>query len=294
MARGFVYSVVSAVCLGTLAILAKMGLAMGFSSVQVVGCRFFFGALMLLAWLAATRPSMLRIRPRALMKAALLGAGIYPVQSWCFIKALETIPASTTSLIYYGYPVATTIIAMVVFRFRPGRTVLLALGLTAVGCGLVFHDAFSRDCDAQGMLYALICMAVFSVYLTLVQVFTRADEARRIAVWVVFSMALVFCFIAPPQHMLSRPLSAWAVALGLGFFPTALAISLLYRAVAEVGSAYVSIFSTIEPVTTVLLSALVLGESLRLMQLAGMALIIAGIVLPNARQARRRGLVERA
>ena len=291
MAKGLVYSVVSAVSLGVLAILAKLGLAMSLQPLEIVQYRFFFGALLLVSWLVITNPGLLRIKPRTLMKAVVLGAGIYPLQSWTFIKALQHIPASTTSLIYYGYPLVTTLIAMAVLRFRPSRIVFAALALTALGCGLVFHDAFSRDLDPKGMLFALACMGIFSVYLTLVQIFTRNDDAQRISVWVIICMATVFSILSPPWAILSRPMEAWAIALGLGLIPTALAVSLLYSAVASIGSAYTSIFSTIEPVTTVTLAALVLGESLEAVQLAGMVLIIVGIVLPNARLIRRRRLV---
>jgi len=69
----------------------------------------------------------------------------------------------------------------------------------------------------------------------------------------------------------------------LGLVPTALAISLLYLAIERIGSAWVSIFSTFEPVATLAAAHLLLGEEVALLQLGGAALIIAGIVLPNAR-----------
>ncbi len=40
MARGFIYSIISAICLGSLAIFAKTGLAMGMAPMQIVQYRF--------------------------------------------------------------------------------------------------------------------------------------------------------------------------------------------------------------------------------------------------------------
>lgn len=126
-ARGIICSIVSAVGLGTLAIFVKTGLAMGMHPLQIIQYRFTFGAIMLFAWFGLTRPQLLKIRPRGLVKAAVLGMGIYPFQSWFFIKSMQYIPAATTSLIYYLYPLVTTLIAMVFLGLRPSRIVFQSL-----------------------------------------------------------------------------------------------------------------------------------------------------------------------
>ncbi len=281
MVQGFLYAIISACCLGTLAIFAKTGLAMGMAPMQIVQYRFTFGAIILFSWLAITRPELLKIRRSGLLKAMVLGVCVYPFQSWFFIKALQYIPAATTSLIYYLYPLLTTLIAVVFMGLRPGRAVVYSLSLILAGCGLVFYNAFAQAVDPRGIWYALICMTTFSIYLTLVQLFTRNDDAKRISVWVILFMAVTCSLISSPLTILDQPLKGWGIALGLGFIPTALAISLLYRAVESIGSAYAAMFSTIEPVTTVLLAAFILDETVDTIQIAGMVLIIAGIVTPN-------------
>ncbi len=288
MVQGFIYATISACCLGTLAIFAKTGLAMGMAPMQIVQYRFTFGAILLFSWLALTKPELLRIRKKGLLKAMVLGVVIYPFQSWFFIKALQYIPAATTSLIYYLYPLFTTLIAVVFMGLRPGRTVVYSLLLILGGCGLIFYNAFAQAVDPRGIWFALVCMATFSVYLTLVQLFTRNDDAKRISVWVIFFMAVTCSCISSPLTILDQPLKGWGIAIGLGFIPTALAISLLYRAIESIGSAYAAMFSTIEPVTTVLLAAFVLDETIDAIQLAGMGLIVAGIIIPNLHLIRRK------
>jgi len=80
----------------------------------------------------------------------------------------------------------------------------------------------------------------------------------------------------------SRGLTAVVIILAMAAV-LALAVTLLYRAVELVGSAKASICSTLEPITTVLASALILGEAIVPIQVAGMFLILAGILLPNIR-----------
>lgn len=291
MGRGILYAIISAVCIGSLAIFAKTGLAMGMEPLQIIQYRFAIGAIILFCWFGITQPKLLKISRKGLIKAGVLGICIYPFQSWFFIKALQYIPASTTSLIYYLYPLVTTLIAIVFTGLRPGRSVYQSLLLILAGCGLVFYNAFSQALDTRGIWFALVCMMTFSIYLTLVQRFTRNDEAKSISIWVTLFMALAVSTISPPLSILNLSLKGWGVALGLGIFPGAIAVSLVYRAVEAIGSAYTAMFSTIEPVTTVLLAALLLGESVDAIQVAGMGLIISGIILPNLHLIRQRNAI---
>lgn len=291
MHKGLVYSIMSAVGLGTLAIFFKLGLGMGLGPLELIQYRFTFGALALFLWLGLTSPGLLKVSRRVLLKAVVLGVCIYPVQSWLFIMALKHIPASTTSLIYYFYPLMTTFIAMAFLNLRPGRSVFAALGLIILGSGLVFYNAFSRQLDTQGIVYALACMVCFSIYLTVIQIFTRNDEAKIIVPYVILCMAIVFSFLSSPLKVFALDMQGLLIAVGLGLIPTALAISLLYRAVDAIGSAKVAIFSTIEPVTTVLLASFVLDEHIAPIQIAGMIFILLGIVLPNLQLLKRRAAV---
>jgi len=294
MGRGIIYSVVSAICLGSLAIFVKAGLAMGMVPMEIVQYRFTFGAILLFGWIGITQPELMKIRPKGLLKALVLGVGIYPFQSWFFIKALQYIPASTTSLIYYLYPLVTTLIAVLFTGLRPGRTLYTSLFFILAGCFLVFYNAFAQAVDVRGIWFALVCMFTFSLYLTLVQRFTRNEEAKRISLWVVLFMAITFSLLSSPLTILDHSLKGWGIALGLGLIPTALAISLLYRAIESIGSAYAAMFSTIEPVTTVLLAVLLLGESVDLIQICGMCLIIGGIVVPNLNLIREKAVVSKS
>lgn len=287
MLRGLCYSVISAICFGMIAVLAKLGYGLGLDAATMLQQRFGFGALLLLAWLAVRRRALLKPSPRLLAKAALLG-GIYLVQSSLFFLALESLPASTTALVFYFYPVAVTLLAVPFLGQRLDRCTLASLALVMAGCGLVFHDAFARNLPGAGLVFALAAMAVFSGYLLLVQVLLRGEEPLRATFYVILFTALGFTLWNGPANLLEAAPDRLGLGLILGLVPTALAISLLYAAIEKIGSAWVSIFSTFEPVATLAAAHLLLAEDVALVQLGGAALIIAGIVLPNARLLRIR------
>ena len=74
--------------------------------------------------------------------------------------------------------------------------------------------------------------------------------------------------------------------MAIALVSTVLAISLFFAGLARVGPTRAATLSTVEPVVTIALAALVLGERIAAVQLAGGALIL-GAVLLLARAPRR-------
>jgi len=293
-ARGIAYAVMSAACFAMLPILGKLAFERGFGAAEIMQYRFGFGALLLLVWYAATDRAVLRIRRGTLLKTAFLGVGFYPAQSLCFMSAIEYIPAATASLILYFYPLMVTLLSALVFKSRLNRIMVLSLGLLIAGCGLVFYDAFARDINSTGLVLALASMLIFSVYLVLVEVMLKGENPRTFSFYCLLSAALAYTVMHPPLRFPQMDLTSQALTLGLGLIPTSLAVTLFFRAVECIGSAKASICSTFEPIITVIACALLLGESIAAVQVAGMALILAGIVLPNARALSLRRAFQRA
>ena len=269
-----------------LAVLGKLAYARGFATGEILQYRFGIGAVLLLLWFAAMDRSVLRASPKTLLKAVFLGAGLYPVQSLTFMSSLKFIPAATTSLILYFYPVAVTLLSALIFKTRLDRVVAFSLLLLVAGCGLVFYDAFLRSISQTGLALATISMLIFSVYLIFLEVLLREENPRTISFYCVLAAAVVYTIMNPPTGFLLLDAPGKLLTVALGLIPTALAVTLLYRSVELIGSARASICSTVEPITTVLASALLLGEDVVAIQLGGMALILAGIILPNVRTLR--------
>ena len=291
MTKGLVLSVLSAVCFGFLPVFGKLGYAAGLDLGGMLFCRFFFAALFVgLYFLVSGRVAglrRLRVPWKTLWRTALIGGLIYPLQSLCFFAAVAYIPASTTTLVYYGYPLTVTLLFWAVGGQRPGRNVWISLSLIGAGICLVFFNAFLQHTEPLGLLLAAGSMTVFSFYLLLVQRFLTGRDPLVFTFWVLTFAACTFAIGGlPSSGLFHAPLEAWLVGLGLGLVPTALAVTLLYRAVSHIGSPYVSLFSTLEPGVTVLVSWVILGEPLLPLKLGGLALIVAGIVLPNLKMIR--------
>ncbi|SDJ84764.1 DMT family transporter [Sediminibacillus albus] len=76
--------------------------------------------------------------------------------------------------------------------------------------------------------------------------------------------------------------------LHLGIFPSVIALILWNRAVEEVGPSQASIFFNFLPIFTMIGAALFLGEQIRLVQVIGVTLVIAGVYLSTRSKKRRK------
>ncbi|WP_022663302.1 DMT family transporter [Paucidesulfovibrio longus] len=293
MLRGLVYSVISAMAFGFLPIFGRLGYDCEMGVFEMLQYRFFFAALMLLVWLLLTRPATLKPGPRTLAKAAVLGLIFYPIQSWCFISAVRTVPAAVPTLILYFYPVMVTLLCAVIYRQPITRSTVLSLVLVTLGCCLVFYEAFLMRLDATGLLLSVAAMVIFSLYLTAVQYALKGENPLPLTFYLILFAGSVHSVLAGgPTTILRLSPHCLGVAAGFGLVCTIIAVIFLYKAVELIGSPYTSIFSTVEPVTAVLASWLILDEPILPVSVVGMVLVIAGIVLPNLHLLRIRPEVQ--
>jgi len=86
-----------------------------------------------------------------------------------------------------------------------------------------------------------------------------------------------------PWTLPAPALETWAALLGLALISTALAYVIFYRLLRVAGAVNTALVTLLVPVTALLLGTLALGEAFTLRQAAGMAVILAGLVVTDGR-----------
>ncbi|MCA1927065.1 MAG: DMT family transporter [Calditerrivibrio sp.] len=287
MITGFLYTILSAAFFGLLAIFGKLGYMAGFSAGELLTYRFFIASFLFVLFFIIKDLSLFRIGFKELLKAFFAGFVLYFIQSYAFIKSLEYIEASTTSLILYAYPVTVTILSVIFFKTKISKGMFISLLLIMLGCFFIFYDAFLRKISLTGIFYAVLAMSVFSFYLIFIQKALKNINPVTFSFYVILSTAFSYLTFSNPFNFGTFNAQKLLIAFGIGFIPTFLAVLFLYIAIEKIGSVYVSIFSTIEPIITVVSSFFILGEKILFFQVIGMVLILAGIILPNYAMLRR-------
>lgn len=172
--------------------------------------------------------------------------------------------------------------------------VLLGIAGVVVMIGPAAMADLGRDVLAQlAVLAAALsyaCAGVFGRRFKRMAVAPLATAAGQVSASSLLILPLAL-MVDRPWTMPVPGVTAFAAILGLALLSTALAYYLFFRILAAAGAVNLLLVTFLIPVSAILLGCLVLGEVLTLAQLAGMALIGAGLAaidgrLPTALRAR--------
>lgn len=274
---GLALIVVSATAFGALPILAKAAYADGADPVAVLCGRFVIATAVMLA-LARTRGARLP-RGRLLGGLAVLGGIAYVGQSLTFFTAADLIPVSLASLLFYVYPALVVALAVVFLHDRVGPRRLVALVAALIGTSLTVGASLGGG-DPVGIGLALLAALCYVGYIVVGS--RLAPRAGALAGSTVVMGAAAVSFLA--LTLVTRPAfpasaSGWAAVTGLALLSTVVAVTTFFAGVERIGPADASTLSTLEPLVTVVLAALLLDERLGPVQLAGGVLILAAAVV---------------
>lgn len=281
MIKGIILAIISACAYATLPVIGKMGYEQGLTAIQMLTYRFTFGFLTLAIFFLFFRRKALIPTPKLLLKCAGLGIGIYLLQSLFFFSALKYIPASTTSLLLYLYPLVVLIQSTIFLKIKFRMASFVSVVLIMIGCCLVFYDAFQRQLNMTGLLLGMAAPLAFGTYLTMSQVVLKNERPARVALYMMMFTGIGFTIINQGLGLSELNSTQLFIAILLGVLPTATAIGFLYLSMDLIGATYVSLFSSFEPAATLFLASVILGEQIVSFQIYGVVLLILGIIVPN-------------
>ena len=272
---GTVAIFVSALAYGFLAILIKLALEAGARPLPLVAWRFAIGAAAVWLLLGFRRRSL---PPRsASLRLAALGA-LYAVNALAFTIALQWVPASTASLVFYTYPVVVILLAALFLAERLTARRGAAMALAVAGCGLTAGVGAAGG-DPRGIGLVLLSMSSLSLYIVSGRPLLARLPGHGSAAVILTGTAAVTVMVALVTQGLdlgggSR--AAWTVVL-LALLCTALPITLFVIGLKRVDAGKAAIYSTIEPVVTVVAAGFLLGERIAPLQYLGGLLILTGV-----------------
>ncbi len=299
---GIALCVVSACGFGLMAIFATRAYDAGLGVTTVLALRFALAAAVFWAvvWVRRTRaaapaaafaaPSELGARRaatprRTILVALVLGAG-YSAQSGFFFSALRHIDVGLTSLLLYTFPALVCVGSVALGRERLGLWKASALGLASAGTALVLLGGGSGALQVTGVLLGLGAGVTYSVYILVADGVVGRIDAWLFSALVTTGAAIAVTSAGVVTGSLAAPAGiAWLWIAAIALVSTVLPVSTFLLGLERVGGPTASIVSTVEPVLTVSLAVVLLGETLGPAQLLGGALVVAAVVALQSRGA---------
>jgi drug/metabolite transporter (DMT)-like permease len=218
-----------------------------------------------------------------------------------FIYGLNNTRAGTASVILAISPLITALLSAQLGHEKVGFRAWIGIVLAFAGIAFVVYAGNGEAGDAGGSdgLLGLVLLLSATVAWAVYTVGSRGVVARHGAIAVtalgLWAGAAGLLIVGMPSLLRmdygSVPLRAWIALCYSGAFSIGVAYIFWYYGVRHLGNTRASAFSNLTPIVALLAAWPIVGESPRLWQFAGAAVILAGVALSNAPRAEERSPV---
>lgn len=255
----------------------------------VVWLRFAIGLVIIFAFMLS----------RDLLKLPTFKDGLYfallgfigtAFHQWLQATGLVTSQASTTSWIVSTSPIFIALLAWIFLREKLGLIAIAGIALATIGVLLVvtkgnFSGLFTSSIGTPGDLLVLLSAPNWAVF----SVLSRSALKKFPALFVLFYVMLFgwmfssihFVYIQGWIFLNQISYAGWLAIGFLGIGCSALAYIFWYDGLQAITASQAGVFLYIEPLVSLVVAALILGESITLPALLGGSLILLGVWLVN-------------
>jgi probable blue pigment (indigoidine) exporter len=194
--------------------------------------------------------------------------------------AAQALPTSLASMIMATSPVVLMLLAWLINAERPGSTVLAGAVIGIGGAGLMLMTSAARV-DLIGVLASIAAMALSALGYILAKRWAGEVDVLASTSWQLTWGGLL---LLPFAVLVEGAPPALSTSATLGFayvtvVATAIAFAAWFAGLKHLPAGSVGLIGLLNPVTGVLLGTLVAGDGLTGQQVAGIALVLVGLLL---------------
>ena len=277
---GRAIAVAAALFYGFNTTLSRLAYDTGTTPVSLTIYRFLMTSSALIIIVLLLRKSWkMRVSPLLFIVCVI---GLY-VTSIGHLGAVNYIPVSLSAIIFYTFPLQ--IIAWKRFANRQPVSHYELLGFILAFAGLVialgpeFHQM-----DITGLLLALSGSFGATLFILSYEKFPKDTDSYVGSMWLNLA-TLVLCFISlqfgfelvPPKVQ-----EGWYFLVAIMVFSVA-SFTLSLQAIKKIGGSIFALILNLEPVVILLLAWLVIGETLTIARITGIAMVVLALVVSHWR-----------
>ena len=291
---GYAAGVITGVTYGLNPMFAMPLLKSGISVDSVLFFRYFFAAVILCIFTVASGKS-LKVTGKQLMWLAALGI-LYSFSSLGLFLAYKYIPSGIATTIVFLYPIIVALI-MCLLKVYPNWQTWVAIAVTAIAMILLCRFDPSQGFKPQGVLLAFGSALAYSIFIVIVNREKCLHDISNdvLTFYALATGTIVFCIHAAISGVSSgaadggeftmlrdiRLLNAhpgeWINLILLAIIPTIISTATLAAATRIIGATKASVMGVFEPVTAILVGAMMFGEKITVNIVIGILLVIFAI-----------------
>ncbi len=240
-------------------------------------------AVLLFVLLVRRGASALRVPGRDLVRFFVLGVLGVAVSNYFYYVAIQRTNVATAIILQYTAPVWVLIYTAIREAQRPSFRRSSAVALAVVGCGLAVGLVGSGGfrMDKIGVIAALLAAFSFAFYNVGGHKVLARYNRWKVLLWVLVGTSLFWIFVNPPWKIIAAHYDRqqWGFMLLFSLLSVLGPFSCYFAGLQHLEPTRAIVVSCLEPVFSIVIAALALGELVRPVQSAGIVLVLLAIVL---------------
>jgi drug/metabolite transporter (DMT)-like permease len=249
--------------------------------------RTSFALLVLLPMLVGRRGwQRIKLPTSDLVQCLVLGMLGVAASNYFYYVAIQKTSVAIAIIVQYTAPVWVLIYVVARRQQKLSLQKVAAVGVAIAGIALTIgifggKSVSSLHLDSYGFLAALLASFSFAFYnLGGHRLLARYDR-WRVLVWTLTAASVFWLFVNPPWRVIAANYAAaqWGFLFVFSMISVLGSFSLYFLGLQHLEPTRAIITSCLEPVFSILLAAVLLGEGLRPIQTLGIVLVLSAIVI---------------
>lgn len=276
---GIIYIILSAVLFGTMPMLAQIAYAHGSNAYTVAFTRFLFGSIVLGIVILALPNCTIKISRSQFLILLKLSVP-YALMPILLYVSYTYIDSGMATTMHFTYPVTVMLIMVIFCKVRLNARQIICALLCIGGTAILYTP--NGQISVLGILLAVSSGIVYAVYIVLLgQSGVKELHHLVLAFWISLLSTIEIGAIAFISGNLVFSIDAvgWTAEFGMALLATVFALVLFQKGVFLCGEVKASLFSTFEPLTSIIIGVTVFHEVLSMKEIIGIIGILISAVL---------------
>ncbi|HEY0652677.1 MAG TPA: DMT family transporter [Chryseosolibacter sp.] len=286
---GVIFCVLGAVCFSTKAIFVKLAYRdTTVEAVTLLALRMIFSLPFFLvsAAISSSKSDNKKFTTRQWIYVALIGSLGYYASSLLDFLGLQYVSAGIERLILFIYPTLVLLFSSLIFGDKIKKIQWIAVGVTYAGLLLAFvgeaNIAGGQKDFFLGSALIFACAITFALYIVgsgKMIPLVGAAKYNSYAMTFACLSVLAHYFITSDESLFNLEPQVYVYSVLMALIGTVVPSYLVTEGIKRVGSDNAAIISSIGPVSTIIQANIFLREPIIAVQIAGTALILAGVLI---------------
>lgn len=278
--KGIILILISGFCFGFMPVFGKIAYANGSNNYTVLAYRFIFAAIMLFIYLKAKRVSLKVSRSQFIQICIFTVLG-YVTCSVTYFASFNHITVGLATMLLFTHPALVVVFDFIIYKEKLYSSKIISICLTSLGLFFLV-DIGGSSFNLLGVILAILSSVSYAVYILGIsnKEMKKVDSfVLTFYVCLLSSIVVLIISIFNGKFIYNQNFISLGVTFLLALISTLIAMLTFVQGTKIIGPSNAAIFSTVEPIVSLIFGVILFKEILTIKLIIGSMLVISSILI---------------